>query len=211
MSTLLGGRHKQKQLCHTNILKKHIDRGSSVISSVNLANSVPQEQNQIDSEEMHFVKSDSSSSKLQNSDILKDLDRKLSHLDSDERLGLKRLILEYEHLLPDIPPRTDKIYHDVDNIDGSIPVKQHPYRMNPAKQQYLREEVQYLLDKHFIVLSKSECSSCIFLYQNLMEHFVCVRITIKQSLSPKRTHFPSHESMTALIALDIPNMLQNSI
>ena len=58
-----------------------------------------------------------------------------------------------------IPSRTDKIYHDVDTIEGSKPVKQHPYRMNPVKQQYLREEVQYLLDNDFIEPSQSEWSS----------------------------------------------------
>ena len=153
------GRRKQKQLCHINMLKKYIDRDSSVISSVNLVNFVPHEQNQMDTEDSTFVKSDPSSSKLQNSDILKDLDQKLSHLDSDKRLELKQLILEYEHLFPDIPSRTDKIFHDVDITDGSKPVKQHPYRMNPVKQQYLREEVQYLLDNDFIEPSQSEWSS----------------------------------------------------
>ena len=74
-------------------------------------------------------------------------------------LALKQLILEYEHLFPDIPSRTDKIYHDVDIIDGSKHVKQHPYRMNPVKQQYLREEVQYLLDNDFIEPIQSEGSS----------------------------------------------------
>ena len=153
------GRRKQKQLCHINMLKKYIDRDSSVISSVNLVNSVPHEQNQMDTEDSTFVKSDPSSSKLQNSDILKDLNQKLSHLDSDKRLELKQLILEYEHLFPDFPSRTDKIFHDVDIIDGSKPVKQHPYRMNPVKQQCLREEVQYLLDNDFIEPSQSEWSS----------------------------------------------------
>ena len=77
------GRRKQKQLCHINMLKKYIDRDSSVISSVNLVNTVPPKQNQMDSEDMNFVKSDPASSKLKNSDILKDLDQKLSHLSSD--------------------------------------------------------------------------------------------------------------------------------
>ena len=153
------GRRKQKQLCHINMLKKYIDRDSSVISSVNIVNSVPHEQNQIDSEDFNLEKSDPSSSKLQNSDILQNLDQKLSHLDSDKRLELKQLVLEYEHLFPDIPSRTCKIYHDVDIIEGSKPVKQHPYRMNPVKQQYLREEVQYLLDNDFIEPSQSEWSS----------------------------------------------------
>ena len=38
-------------------------------------------------------------------------------------------------------------------------MKQHPYRMNPVKQQILREEVQYLLDKDLIEPSQSEWSS----------------------------------------------------
>ena len=91
------GRRKQKQLCHINMLKKYIDSDSSVISSVNLVNFVPHEQNQMDSEDMNFVKSDPSTSKFQNSDILKDLDQKLSHLDSDKILELKQLIIDYEH------------------------------------------------------------------------------------------------------------------
>ena len=48
------GRRKQKQLCHINMLKKYIDRDSSVISSENLNNTVP-----LDCEDMNFVKSDS--------------------------------------------------------------------------------------------------------------------------------------------------------
>ena len=88
-------RCKQKQLCHINMLKKYIDRNSYVISSVNLFNTVPLEQNQMDSEDMIFLKSDPASSKLKNSDILKDLDWKLSHLSSDKRLELKQLILKY--------------------------------------------------------------------------------------------------------------------
>ena len=64
------GRHKQKQLCHIDMLKKYFDGDCSVISSVNLVNSVPHEQNQMDTEDTNFVKSEPSSSKLQNSDFL---------------------------------------------------------------------------------------------------------------------------------------------
>ena len=49
-------------------------------------------------EETNFHKTDPTCSKLQNSDILKDLDKKLSHLDQTQRDELKMLILEYEHL-----------------------------------------------------------------------------------------------------------------
>ena len=42
------------------------------------------------------------------------------------------LVREYEHLFSDFPTRTDQIYHDMD-IEGSKPIKQYPYRMNPIK------------------------------------------------------------------------------
>ena len=113
---------------------------------------------EVECEEMNFHKTDPTCSKLQNSDIVKDLDKKLSHLVQTQRDKLKMLILEYEHLFPDIPTRTDQIYYDGD-IDGSKPIKQHPYRMNPMKLQYLREEVQYLLNNDFIEPSQSDWSS----------------------------------------------------
>ena len=76
-------------------------------------------------------------------------------------VNLDHLILEYKHLFPDISSRTDEIYHNVDIINGSKPVKQHPYKMKSVKQQHLREEVRYLLDNDFIEPSQSEWSSWI--------------------------------------------------
>ena len=75
------GRRKQNQLCYINLLKEYIERTNSVVTPVNVNNSVPREQSQMGSEDMNFVKSDPLSSKLQNSDILKDIDKKRSHLD----------------------------------------------------------------------------------------------------------------------------------
>ena len=153
------------------MLKEYVDRHSSNVAPVNVISSVPQKQSQMncekeDCEEMDFHKTDPTCSKLQTSDILKDLDKKLSHLDQTQRDELKILILEYEHLFPDIPTRTDQIYHNVD-IESSKPIKQHPYRMNPMKLQYLREEIQYLLDNDFIEPSQSEWSSpCILVPQS---------------------------------------------
>ena len=67
------------------------------------------------------------------------------------------LILDYEHLFPNIPKRADPICHDV-NIEGSKPIIQQPYRINHMKLQYLREEIQYLLDTDFIEPSQSNWS-----------------------------------------------------
>ena len=140
---------RRKQSCHVNMLKQYIDRDSASVTPISVVSSVPQEQTEMNSEDMNLIKSDPASSKLQNFDILKDLDQKLSHLDPVRRKELKQLIHEYEHLFPDILTRTDKSYYDV-NVEDSQPVKQHPYRMNPTKQKYLKEEIQYLLDNDFI-------------------------------------------------------------
>ena len=97
------------------------------------------------------------------------------------------LILEYEHLFPDIPTRTDQIYHDVD-IEGSKPIKQHPYRMNPMKLQYLREEVQYLLDNDFIEPSQSDWSSpCILVPKPDGTFRMCTNYRKVNSVTKKRS------------------------
>ena len=170
------------------MLKQYIDRDSSSFAPISIVSSVPQEQSEMNSEDMNLIKSDPASSKLQNSDILKDLDQKLSHLDPVQRKELKQLIHQYEHLFPDIPTRTDKIYHDV-NVEDSQPVKQHPYRMNPTKQKYLKEEIQYLLD-NFIEPSQSERSSpCILVLKPDGTYRMCTYYRKVNNLSKTDT-FP---------------------
>ena len=44
-------------------------------------------------------------------------------------------------------------------MEDSKPIKQHPYRMNPLKQQYLQDELKYLLENDFIEPSQSNYSS----------------------------------------------------
>ena len=43
----------------------------------------------------------------------------------------------------------NKIFHDVD-VGDAKPIKKHPYRPNPVKQQILKEENKYLLENYFI-------------------------------------------------------------
>ena len=176
-------RRKGQQLCHVNMLKSYVDR-NSVVQSVNVVSSVPQPTSTAsrelssslesttpaDSVDMDPTTDDfqdttdsSTGGRLNNSDILKNLDSKLQHLSGEERQKMKNLILEYKHLFPDVPSRTDKIFHDVD-IGEAKPIKQHPYRLNPEKQKYLKEEIQYLLENDLIEPSQSEWASpCILI------------------------------------------------
>ena len=89
-----------------------------------------------------------------NTDVLRNLNSKLSHLLESQHQDLEKLLLEFEHLFPDVPTRTDQIYHDVD-VGNADPIKQHPYRLNPSKQKYLKEEIKYLLENDFIEPSNS--------------------------------------------------------
>ena len=169
------GRRKNKQMCHVNMLKEYFDRDSSISKPITVVNTVPQESNvfepQVNSD---FIdKSDPGPSKLENSDILRNLNNKLSHLEPSQQEELKQLIHEYEHLFPDIPTRTDEIYHDV-IVEDSKPIKQHPYRMNPLKQKYFQDEVKYLLENDFIEPSQSNYSSpCILVPKSNGTYRMC--------------------------------------
>ena len=71
------------------MFKQYIDRDSSSVTQVSVVSSVPQKQSEMDSEDTNLIKYDSALSKLQNSDIPKDLDQKLSHLDHLKSKELK--------------------------------------------------------------------------------------------------------------------------
>ena len=70
---------------------------------------------------------------------------------------MEKLLLEFDYLFPDVPTRTDQIYHDVD-VGNADPIKQHLYRPNPSKQKCLKEEIKYLLENDFIEPSNSSWS-----------------------------------------------------
>ena len=152
-------RRKQTQLCHVNMLKPYVERSSDPVSqpvNVNVVASEPKEDLGSELSSNSFGPTDTT--RLTNTDVLRNLDSKLSHLTESQRQDLKKLLLEFEHLFPDVPTRTDQIYHDVD-VGNADPVKQHPYRLNPSKQKYLKEEIKYLLENDFIEPSNSSWSS----------------------------------------------------
>ena len=64
---------------------------------MSIASSVHSEPSEGDFDGMDF-ESDQSSSKLQNSDILKNLDKKLTHLNPEQRTELETSTFEYERL-----------------------------------------------------------------------------------------------------------------
>ena len=73
---------------------------------------------------------------------------------------MENLLLEFRQIpvFPDVPSCTTYIYHDVD-VGSALPCKQHPYRVNPVKLQYLCNEVEYMLKNNIIEPSCSAWSS----------------------------------------------------
>ena len=145
-------RRRNKQLCHVNMLKAYHKR-KKVVQPINVVSS--DSHNNEDESELSSL---SETTKLSDSDVLRTMDSKLSHLQLSQRQDVLDLVNEYAQLFPDIPSRTDMISHDVDIGDAS-PIKQHPYRLNPTKAKYLDQEIQYLLEKDFIEHSQSSWSS----------------------------------------------------
>ena len=96
--------------------------------------------------------------KLNNSDILANLDSKMAHLTFDQREKLKNLVFSFKNIFPDVPNKTTAAFHDVD-IGDAAPIKQHPYRLNPLKREVMRNEIQYMLDNDIIEPSNSDWSS----------------------------------------------------
>lgn len=155
------GRRKNKQLCHINMLKEYNDRNETADSErhsvVSCSTTIKQlEDHGSDTPLRNLI--DQSDPKLHNSDVLADLDLKLAHLNKKEKNEIKNLIQEFAHLFPNVPKRTDFIYHDVDVGDAN-PIKQHPYRMNPLKQKHCQTEIDYMLENDIIEPSSSPWSS----------------------------------------------------
>ena len=141
------------------MLKAYHER-KKVVQPINVVSSDRDSHNNEDESELSSL---SETTKLSDSDVLRTMDSKLSHLQLSQ-LQLSQLqdvldlVNEYAQLFPDVPSRTDMISHDVDIGDAS-PIKQHPYRLNPMKAKYLDQEIQYLLENDFIEHSQSSWSS----------------------------------------------------
>ena len=82
--------------------------------------------------------------------------KKLNHLPQYQQVS--DFIMEFVDLFPDTPKRTSCVHHDVD-VMGATPIKQHPYRVNPVKLKFLRNEVEYMMANGIIEPSSSEWSS----------------------------------------------------
>ena len=125
------GRCKEKRLCHINMLILYQQRKSeeeTMPSSVAVCSVV--------AEASHDMVGDAP--KLTNSEAFQDIQKKLSRLTPEEQADMRKLLLEFRNLFPDVPSCTNCIYYDVD-VGNAAPCKQHPYRVNPINYSIFRK------------------------------------------------------------------------
>ena len=150
------GRRKSKRLCHVNMLKPYYSKTNPAtcrpVANVVAVDDCSPNDSVNTSEPMEKTM------KLHNSDVLLNLDKKLSHLPGEEKTVIKQLVEEFTDLFPDVPGKTIAAHHDVD-VGDACPIKQHPYRTNPTKLAAMRQEVEYMLQNGIIEQSHSQWSS----------------------------------------------------
>ena len=162
-------RRKETQVCHINMLKAYHEKPKPELVTLNnrLGLESPMHskdcvgqvaEKEEDTESEVRLGNDQQPIKLPNSQILNDLDTKLSHLPLVQRKELAEVITQYREVFPDVPSKTNLIEHDVD-VGDSAPIKQHPYRVSPMKKELLDKEVQYMLENDIIEESQSNWSS----------------------------------------------------
>ena len=155
------GRRKEKRVCHVNMWKKYFDRSDrnfvkpvSTFANVNCVENCVEPECDVENNEKDFIQS----VWLTNSEILTNPEVKLGHLTAHQNEEVLQLMKEYTLIFPDVPKKTNAALHDV-IVGDALPIKQHPYRINLLKLQYMRKEIQYMLENDIIEPSNSDWSS----------------------------------------------------
>lgn len=82
-------------------------------------------------------------------DFLRDLNIHESDLDSDQISQLQQLLLKYRACFNEKPGRTSIIRHHIDTGDTK-PIKLRPYRVSPARQRIISQQIQQMLQDGII-------------------------------------------------------------
>ncbi len=149
-------------MCHVNMLKAYVNKiandtpvsyvVSAVATTVLPTAYCPLEDDLVENEDRM------SCMRLNNSAVLSNVDLYLAYLPKIQRTHIVELISEYPTLFSDVPHQTTILTHDID-VGDSVPVKQHPYCVNPHKQEVMKSEVEYLLQHGCATPSQSPWSS----------------------------------------------------
>ena len=154
-------RRKTKRVCHINMLKKYYDREDRVPVAVVCEETVNSDPDMLEFTEEADIGS-GMSGKVNNSQVMANPAEVLGHLSEQEQHDVIEILCEYPAVCTDKLGCTLRTVHDVD-VGDSLPIKQHPYRLNPRKKHQVQTELQYMLDCGIVEPSQSCWSSPVVL------------------------------------------------
>lgn len=154
-------RKRKTRVCHINMLKLYVTRDDDKesnnplvpVASVSVSRTYCPDEDGLTLRDIPVT-----CVRLQNSQILADLESFLSYLPDSSRSDVSELIQSHHALFSDVPSRTTAAFHDIEVGDHN-PIKQHAYRLNPTKRELMQSEIKYLLDNGLAVSSYSPWSS----------------------------------------------------
>ena len=158
-------RRKKRRQLHVNLLKRYYSREDPVpVNDVADDNSVrdvalvvPNGPNDMDDSGIPGV-----GPSLTNSLVLNNLCEKLEHLTAQQASDINGLLQAFSDIFSDTPRICTVMEHDV-NTGGAQPVRQAPYRLNAEKRNFLKAEVQRLIEQGLVRPSISPWASPVIL------------------------------------------------
>jgi hypothetical protein len=165
-------RKKSKRVCHVNMIKPYHVRATPV-SCVNVNENGCQIENSVNDDVIQLSKM--LPSPVLNSEAMLKIAEKLCHLSEKQQCDVTQLFSEFDKLFSDVPGRTTRLEHDIVLLEGTTPIKQHPYRLNPIKLAALQKEIDYMLKNDIIEPSESPwCNPVIMVPKSDQTYRMCV-------------------------------------
>ncbi|XP_071504452.1 uncharacterized protein [Diadema antillarum] len=160
-------RRKTKRVCHVNMLKKYHERvedvGAVVSESVVHSAEKSAEEFEHDAPDSQSVSFKSGMiPRVENSKALENPELLLSHLSDSERQDVVDIFQEFPEVCSDKLGCAKDTVHTVD-VGENAPIKQHPYRIQPAKREQVDREIDFMLGNGIIEPSNSNWSSPVVL------------------------------------------------
>ena len=152
-------RRKKKRHVHINLLKQYHVRDEQTNALVKDVAVVVPRSACAEQDEQYIPIIEPT---LKNSQILEHPELKLAHLPVSEAASVNSLLQDFRELFEDTPGICPMLEHDI-QLSDPTPIRQAPYRLNMDKREFLKGEVQRLLEQGMIRPSLSPWASPVVL------------------------------------------------
>lgn len=139
-------RRKQRRVCHANLMKPYIRRLESANTDGNTTRSV--------------LVSDAIDQQVA---LTETGETNTGNLPCELQSDVDQIKEEFADIFSDKPGKTHLCTHHIELVSGTKPIKCSPYRLNPEKVKYLKEEIAMLLKDKVIEETESSYASNVVL------------------------------------------------